>query len=411
MTGAFARWQPEYAAHGIALFPVAIKGRDKRPAVRNYLRIGSKGSRALASGGYAESTAFGFAAGERSGITILDVDSPAENDLADAMSRHGQSPLIVRTLSGHYQGWYRWTGERRRIRPMAGKPVDVLGGGFTVAPPSQGQGGKGYQIIAGSLDDLDRLPPLKAGGLGVPPPLEHLGEGSGRNDALYRLLGREVRACGDLPSLIDVANGINAGFGVPLPDNEVEKTAHSVWRMQAEGRNRFGCYGVWLPSNDLSKLMTILSPPALALFAFLRANNGPVSQFMVADGLSARSEFSSWSRRDIPNARKELIARGLIVPLSKSAPGQAATYAWGGFGKERSGEVLVKDSIPKLVGVCQKPQMPRDGDSGMAFASIGTVANSISGGGLAGGRTFGTGRGGYAMRRPVRALNENAGGI
>ena len=45
MMGLYADWQPRYAAHGVATFPVRP---DKTPAIKGYLRIGSKGSRQLA---------------------------------------------------------------------------------------------------------------------------------------------------------------------------------------------------------------------------------------------------------------------------------------------------------------------------------------------------------------------------
>lgn len=371
----FARWQPEYAARGIALFPVTIDGKDKRPAIRNYLKIGKRASDNLASGRYSNSPAFGFAAGNRSKITVLDIDSTDERELADAMARHGNSPFVVKSISGHYQAYYRWSGEGRRIRPMHGKPVDVLGGGFAVAAPSVGKGG-GYQIIAGQLDDLDRLPPLKGGGVGAAVALDHMGENSGRNDVLFRLLGREARACDDLAALMDVATGINASFGAPLPGDEVEKIARNVWRMESEGRNRFGRHGAWFAVDDLSRLLTVLSPQAFALLAFLRANNGPTSQFAVADGLGNRSEFFGWSRRDLPQARKELIKLGLVVPISKAAPGQAAIYAWGSSGVEAPRKGYVEDSIPKLVGVARTVDVPRAVDG---FKPVGDLSANVVG--------------------------------
>ncbi|TIO43494.1 MAG: hypothetical protein E5X98_26920, partial [Mesorhizobium sp.] len=48
MSGVFAEWQPVYAEHGIATFPVSIVGKDKKPAVKGYLKLGSKVSGQLA---------------------------------------------------------------------------------------------------------------------------------------------------------------------------------------------------------------------------------------------------------------------------------------------------------------------------------------------------------------------------
>jgi hypothetical protein len=155
----FAQWQPIYAAHGLSTFPVRIEDGDKKPMVRNYLRAGRRYSDRLAQQ-FPDAQAFGFALGNRTKITVLDCDSNDERILSDAMSRHGKTPLVVRSGSGNYQAWYRHNREGRHIRPDPRLPVDILGGGFVVAPPSHGIK-SAYQIIEGSLDDLGRLPTLR----------------------------------------------------------------------------------------------------------------------------------------------------------------------------------------------------------------------------------------------------------
>ena len=71
-------------------------------------------------------------------------------------------PLVVGSGSGKYHAYYRHNGERRRIRPWRGLPIDLLGeGGLVVAPPSKATEGRQYEIIQGGLDDLDRLPVLR----------------------------------------------------------------------------------------------------------------------------------------------------------------------------------------------------------------------------------------------------------
>lgn len=152
----FARWQPQYAAAGLATFPVTS---EKSPAVSNYLRIGLPASLKLA-GKFSEAEAFGFALGAKSGLTILDIDTPDEKVLEDALVQHGQTPVIVRSGSGNFQAWYRHNGERRRIRPDPTRPIDILGNGFVVAPPSRVSKGR-YGFIRGSLDDLSDLPVME----------------------------------------------------------------------------------------------------------------------------------------------------------------------------------------------------------------------------------------------------------
>jgi hypothetical protein len=128
----FREWQPEYAVRGIATFPV---GPDKKPMVRHYGKFGLAGSAQIACK-LGAAKAFGFACGKPSGVTVLDVDSKDERILADAISRHGQTPIVIRTGSANYQAWYRHAGERRLIRPRPNVPIDILGAGFVVAPPS-----------------------------------------------------------------------------------------------------------------------------------------------------------------------------------------------------------------------------------------------------------------------------------
>ena len=151
--GVFAEWQPRYAEHRLPTFPV--HGDSKKPAVTGYLRVGLPSSKQLALK-FGEIDAFGIAVGSRNRITVLDVDSPDERILADAMSRVGPSPFIVRSGSGNHHAWYRHNGEQRRIRPVPHEPIDILGAGFVVAPPSRGAKGT-YTLVQGTLDDLDRL--------------------------------------------------------------------------------------------------------------------------------------------------------------------------------------------------------------------------------------------------------------
>lgn len=69
--GLFAKWQPRYAGHGIPTFPVRIVGKDKKPAVSNYLGLGLGTSAKLVKR-FRNSDALGFAV-RRAGITVLDI--------------------------------------------------------------------------------------------------------------------------------------------------------------------------------------------------------------------------------------------------------------------------------------------------------------------------------------------------
>jgi Bifunctional DNA primase/polymerase, N-terminal len=130
----FREWQPQYAAHRIATFPVRVSNDGKVPAIRGWQRVGLPGSSKLAQK-FAGAEALGFCPGRRSGLTMLDIDSSDERVLAEALDRHGQTSIIVRSGSGNFQAWFRNNGEKRLIRPEPDKPIDILGGGFVVAPP------------------------------------------------------------------------------------------------------------------------------------------------------------------------------------------------------------------------------------------------------------------------------------
>lgn len=100
----FARCQPDFAAHGIATFPVRVTPNGKNPAIKNYLRVGLPASaRLVRDSRFANADAFGFALGARSKITVLDIDTSDERVLIDSLDRHGKTPLIVRSGSGHFQ--------------------------------------------------------------------------------------------------------------------------------------------------------------------------------------------------------------------------------------------------------------------------------------------------------------------
>src|SRR5262245_44035931 len=102
-SGIFAVWQPKYAERSLPTFPV---GAGKRPAVRGYLKIGIDYSTQLALK-FRAADALGLAVGRRNRITVLDVDTPDERVLADALARHGHTPFVVRSGRGNYQAWYR----------------------------------------------------------------------------------------------------------------------------------------------------------------------------------------------------------------------------------------------------------------------------------------------------------------
>jgi Bifunctional DNA primase/polymerase, N-terminal len=321
----FRDWQPRYAAYCIATFPVRVGDGGKVPAIRGWQLIGLRGSAKLAQ--TKDADAFGFCPGSRSRLTILDVDTGNERALADALARHGSTPIIVRSGSGNYQAWYRWDGEERLIRPDPDKPIDILGSGFVVAPPSRGIKSN-YEFIEGGLDDLNRLPrlrnlPLNNKGEATLPSNETIGEGY-RNESLWRLCMKNADHCDDFEALVDVARTRNESFLPPLTDEEVVKIANSAWGYAQRGKNRFGRPGVFFSAEEANRLIT-RDPDQFVLLAFLRANNGPDSNFMVANGLAKKF---GWGLGRLRAARRGLVGTNIKMVKRPSSINGPALYRW-----------------------------------------------------------------------------------
>ncbi len=325
----FRDWQPQYAAHGIATFPVVVGCDGKKPLVLNYARFGLRASAEIAQK-FPAATAIGFMVGKRSRLTVLDIDSPKDRDLADALDRHGPTPIIVRTGSGNFQGWYRWNGEQRLIRPECDKPIDILGGGFVVAPPSKGKI-RNYEFLARNLDNLARLPVLHglspdAGRKDPGPPAAtatHITEGV-RNNDLFRQCMTAAHHCDDFQALLDVAHTRNSEFCPPLEDDEVVKVATSAWAYTERGVNRFGRPGVFFDAEEANRLI-VSDQDAFVLLTYLRANNRPDSTFMIANGMA---DTLGWPRKRLAAARNRL--DGAYVELLRRASRGTgpAIYRW-----------------------------------------------------------------------------------
>lgn len=311
--GLFADWQPQYAALGVSTFPLMIDGKAKRPATKGYARCGLKGSRQLAFK-FPEMNAFGFMAGERNGITLLDLDSPDDEDLLrEVLRRFGDTPLISRTGSGGFHCYYRHGGELREVRPDPNMPVDRLGGGVVVAPPSKGSKGD-YAWIRGSVADLHRLPFLRAdtGRREVQQAVtrELVQEGN-RNRALFEHLMREARHVDTFEALLDMARTFaDDRFAAPIPDSEVVRTAKSAWGYETTGRNRFGQGRQVSVSRDVVMLHAARNPDAFALFSVLQAQHqGIRGEFALARTMTASL---GWHLRKFNAARDYLVNEGLL---------------------------------------------------------------------------------------------------
>ena len=364
MTGTFAQFQPRYAAIGISTFPFIATEKRKRPLVRGYDRIGLPASGQLVMKGL-DGDGLACMAGERNKLTVIDIDAhgaEGERLLANMQCTYGASRFIVSTGSGGFHAYYRHNGESRRIRPDPRKPVDLLGGGVVVLPPSRGVS-RHYEIIHGNLEDLAALTPIRH--VIRPPtvPVHHadavIVEGR-RNSELFRILMRAAHHCDDLESLIDVARTRNAECLPPLDDAEVVKIAMSAWGYTERGQNRFGQTGAWFPTDE-ANTMIASDPDAFLLLAFLRANNGPQRAFMVANGLAERL---GWTRKRLAGARRRLEQSHIMMVRHASEQNGAALYRWKPKMRDRGdqvedqggagGEGVVEDRWSELTTLMQR---------------------------------------------------------
>ena len=108
-----------------------------------------------------------------------------------------------------------------------------------------------------------------------------------------------------------------------MEEARVVSTAQSVWKMQNEGRNRFGQHGAWVPLQLSRRLAP--HPNAYTLYGVLRAENGPNSIFPIANGMA---ESVGQRRHSFSKARKLLIELKLVQQVSPQTQHRPAMYRW-----------------------------------------------------------------------------------
>lgn len=307
----FPAIQAAYAAHGVACYPL----QEKVPAVKGYANVGAAGSAQLAMK-FKTAEAAGFVAGRRNRLTIVDIDS-TDHRLVDETERIlGRSPLHVQTPSGGWHAYFRHDEEPRHIRVLPN--VDLLGAGNVVAAGSKTPRGR-YEIVRGTLDDLDQLPRM-VGSAAPPQAAERVPVGK-RNSELFKYLRGIVGHCDDLNALLDAAHTWAADrLAAPLAEAEIAKTAGNVWRFRG-GRRPFMQHVIEGPK--FAELTADLE--VWGVCSYLLAENGPAAEFMIADGLA---DARGWPRRVVPRARRMLVESGIIEcvrPPRKGAPG---LYRW-----------------------------------------------------------------------------------
>ena len=316
--GIFAKFQPRYAEQNVITFPVRP---DKKPAIKNWQRVGLEGSAKLAEK-FSEVDTFGFPLGPRSGVTILDVDTTATERLArGAITLRGSHPSLWKS-GGGYHAYYRYGGERRHIRPWGPSvPIDVLGNGYAVGAPSIAAKGP-YKIIRGTLDDLKSLPPLHVMLDDLRKPIP---EGK-RNQSLFRMSLEQAAHADDFETLMDVMRTRNMDCTIPLPESELEAAARSAWKYETEGRNLVGRGKAVVMSHSIIDRVMAHSPDAFVLLMILKRHHWG-RDFVLA---------SQWRIRWLGTLRWRKAARNVLVRLGLIAclhegglgPNDPPIYGW-----------------------------------------------------------------------------------
>jgi hypothetical protein len=298
----FAEWQPQYAALGIATFPV----KDKKPCENAYQKIGLPGSAQLARK-FDDANALGFMCGPRNRVTIVDIDSSDIRMVEEARKIYGQSPMLWRTGgSGHYAMPFRYNGETRSIRPQKDLPIDILGGGYAVLPPSIGTN-SAYEFIRGSIDDFANLPPLDHK-ISTRPIFD-----GRRNNTLFKSLLRHAGWCDDFDSLLDVAMRLNMDCDTPLPDSEVVKITKSAWGYKISGRNWVGRKA--RASTDREEILSLSRyPGTLDLISLLRVSHPVLDDRFAIDQIKT-ARLLGWDRKALRKRITALVSLGHLTKL------------------------------------------------------------------------------------------------
>ena len=352
----FSDWQHEFAARGLPTFPVnpIADGGRKLPGVKGYGKVGLHVSRQLALK-FCDKETNGLAcmAGALRGpshlvLALIDIDArgaEADRLVADVQLIYGPSRFIVRTGNDGRHLYAQWNGEGRKIRPDPSIPIDILGGGVVVLPPSLGAK-QPYEIIHGHLDDLTaltkiaRTPEPPAEGTAQSPdqeriqpdaPRNDLGwmrAGDARNRKLFDIMrGDGLRLPPTLAAFIAHARMKNMEFGEPMDDDEVVEIATNVLNYRLNGTlftEQHG--GVWFSPATAPEKLIETNLDLFGLISWLKAKNGPDATFWLANGVA---EILGWPVPRLSKARRDALSAGWIVCVAKPSPKQPALFRWG----------------------------------------------------------------------------------
>jgi hypothetical protein len=323
MTAIFGHHAPVYADAGLPTFPVDT--RAKRPRVKRWQGTTLRHSRAWArSPELGAADGLGLLMGKPSGIVEIDVDAVGTAWLGAALDRFGDTPAVIQTASQKHKLWYRHNGEGRHIRPLTGWPIDALGDGYSICPPSEREDlGTSYRFLHGSLADVGRLPKMREGAFDLRPTRAAEGVLPGmRNDTVWRWCMQEARHCDDAEALIDAALTWAARMPDPLPAAEIEKCARSAMRYEVTGRNFIGTRKPQFDAGARIMDQLIDAPDAYLLHAMFARFHGHRAEFVIAPRAMSAAGTPPWRYERIERARDLLIERGFIEEIEPPGRGR-----------------------------------------------------------------------------------------
>jgi hypothetical protein len=275
------------SGQGVAVIPTRHDS-PAVPLVKRPAAFGVPASRTLAANPKFNHANAAIWTGAHSKLTIVDIDSTDPNHAAEAIAAFGDTPLKVRTPSGGLHLYFRYTGERRRIRPFGRSlPLDVLGGGLAAIPPSlrQAAGKKlagAYSVIEGDLKCLAGLPALRKGAIAERIPASKkvtetfdagaMREGDGRDNALFAFARAAAQGCCTLDALHTAVLLENGRFAEPLPNFIALAKAAQVWRYKMAGKLMSS--GARAALMDMGAIAACTShPAAFLMLAYLRSQH------------------------------------------------------------------------------------------------------------------------------------------
>lgn len=318
-------------------FPIPADPRAKKPAVRGWQdATEARIRRWMDNPRLGAAPGVGILMGRKSGITEVDVDTTCPSFLALANDRYGPTPIRIRTASGKVKLWYRHNGEGRHIRPVPDEPIDILGDGFTLAPPSWREDlSTGYTFETGGIEDIAILPTMQGGDFATERSSAAVLPGK-RNNTLWRWCMAQARFCDDVDALLDAAATWADDMPDKLSSREIEAVVKSAWGYEASGRNYLGMMKPTVTAEDVVMDGLLDCPEAFTLLAMFKRWHGNREAFAIAPRAMANAGSPPWPRRRIEDARDVLVKRGhleVVVPPSR--------------GKRQAGRYRLASIMPK----------------------------------------------------------------